>query len=80
VCNIEYKNGNIVKKDGFQVAFDQKVNCKNGFVCGIDLNVQMAKTSVKCPDNFKKSVDITMRHTKITTKMMETKVKKSKTF
>jgi len=58
----------IIKKDAFQVAFDKKVNCKNGFVCGIDLDVQMAKTSEKRPDDFKKSADITTRCTNDTTK------------
>ncbi len=37
--------------------------CKNGFVCGIDLDVNMGKTSVKHLDDYKRVTDITTNDT-----------------
>jgi len=52
-----------VKKDALQLDFNQKTTCKNGFVCAIDLDMQMMNTLAKCVDDYEKSMDIMMTKT-----------------
>jgi len=47
-----------VRKDALQLDFNQKINCKTGFVCGIVLDVKMTKSTAKCPDDYEKKMDI----------------------
>jgi len=43
-----------VRKDTLQLDFNQKINCKTGFICGIVLDVKMTKPTAKCPDAYVK--------------------------
>jgi len=58
-CKISNENmAIIVRRSLFQLEFSQKINCKNSFICAIDLDVQMMSTMVKCPDDYKTMPDI----------------------